>query len=366
MLPARNYIKAAARNVDSAANYAAKYLDDVDVADDVQAIYKVTDTIDAARDANNAATTIDDADTIHVFDDLPCVPNSFVAGTLVESIDGLVPIETLAEGDLVWAVDPETGAADWYPITWTTSHEDAELVTLTVTLLNADGEALGSTQEHTVVVTITATLEHPFWVEGWEPSGYWMDAGDLEAGDVLLSADGRRLRVQTAVRSSGPAMVYNFTVDALHTSTVTELRVVVHNTDLLDCVRADLEKILSKKKYHPDITQGKGLCSQCADDVAEALRKAGFDDDAIEIVRFETQPPLSGWDPGEYITIWEHDGKTHIRISETGYHEAVRVNGMHYIDAISYYKTGSIDPVDAATYNSYWTNPKVIKAVSTR
>ena len=219
--------KAAARNVDSAANYAARHVDDVGVADDVQAIYKVTDTIDAARDANTAATTIDDAHTIHVFDDLPCVPNSFVAGTLVESIDGVVPIETLTEGDLVWAVDPETGAAGWYPITWTTKHEDADLVTLSVTLLNADGEALSSTQERTVVVTITATLEHPFWVEGIG----WIDAGDLKTGDVLLSADGRRLVVQAAVRSSGPAMVYNFTVDALHTYTVTQLRVVVHNVD---------------------------------------------------------------------------------------------------------------------------------------
>ena len=156
-----------------------------------------------------------------------CLPNSFVAGTLVESIDGLVPIETLTEGDLVWAVDPETGNAGWYPITWTTSHEDADLVTLSVTLLGAVDEALSSTQEHTVMVTITATLEHPFWVEGIG----WIDAGDLEAGDVLLSADGRRLVVQAAVRSAGPAMVYNFTVDALHTYTVTELRVVVHNQD---------------------------------------------------------------------------------------------------------------------------------------
>ena len=219
--------KAAARNIDSAANYAAKHLDDVDIVDDVQDVYKVTNKLDDARDANQAATTIDDVDTIKKFDDLPCVPNSFVAGTLVESSDGLVPIETLAEGDLVWAVDPETGAAGWYPITWTTKHEDADLVTLSVTLLGTADEALSSTQEHTVVVTITATLEHPFWVE----DAGWIDAGNLQAGDTLLSADGRRLVVQAAVRSSGPAMVYNFTVDALHTYTITELRVVVHNTD---------------------------------------------------------------------------------------------------------------------------------------
>ena len=95
-------------------------------------------------------------------------------------------------------------------------------------------------------MTITATLEHPFWVEGWEPSGYWINAGDLRAGDVLLSADGRRLVVQATVRSAGPAMVYNFTVDALHTYTVTELRVVVHNTKKCLSIpefRAELEKV---------------------------------------------------------------------------------------------------------------------------
>ena len=115
-------------------------------------------------------------------------------------------------------VDPETGTAGWYPITWTTSDEDADLITLSVTLLGAADEALSTRTEHTVVVTIIATLEHPFWVEGIG----WIDAGDIDTGDVLLSADGRRLVVQAAVRSAGPAMVHNFTVAALHTYTVTK------------------------------------------------------------------------------------------------------------------------------------------------
>ena len=156
----------------------------------------------------------------------------------------------------MWAVDPETGAAGWYPITWTTKHEDADLVTLSVTPVGVDGEALSSTQEHTIVVTITATLEHPFWVEGWEPSGYWMNAGDLQAGDTLLSADGRRLVVQAAVRSSGPAMVYNFTVDALHTYTVTELRVVVHNVDCYIWEPSNIKNMTARhhvQKMHTNI-----------------------------------------------------------------------------------------------------------------
>ena len=191
-----------------------------------------------------------------------------------------------------------------------------------------------------------------------------MNAGDLQAGDTLLSADGRRLVVQAAVRSSGPAMVYNFTVDALHTYTITELRVVVHNLNF-DCVRGDLEDILSQKKYNANTDINiNGSCSECADEIATTLRTAGFDE--IEIVRFETIPPLEGWPRGDTITIIGNDGKTQIRVSTNYYHEAVRVNGTHYIDAITYYKTGTIDPVDAATYTSYWSNSKTIKEVSTR
>ena len=290
--------KAAARNVDSAANYAAKHLDDVDVADDVQAIYKVTDTIDDARDANKAATTIDDADTIHVFDDPPCVPNSFVAGTLVESSDGLVPIETLAEGDLVWAVALETGAAGWYPITWTTKHEDADLVTLSVTLLNADDETLSSTQERTIIVTITATLEHPFWVEG---SG-WMNAGDLQAGDTLLSADGRRLVVQAVVRSSGPAMVYNFTVDALHTYTITELRVVVHN---VNCIG----KTYGHHGTVVDRGVGKGVLPKdfTNEHAAKRLKQRGL-----------TEHDVRNWQPLDTAVLEQANGAKHLYVTADG------------------------------------------------
>ena len=286
--------KATARNIDSAANYAAKHLDDVDIVDDVQDVYKVTNKLDDARDANQAATTIDDVDTIKKFDDLPCVPNSFVAGTLVESSDGLVPIETLAEGDLVWAVDPETGAAGWYPITWTTSHEDTDLVTLSVTPLGVDGETLSSTQEHTIVVTITATLEHPFWVDG----AGWVDAGDLRAGDTLLSADGRRLVVQAAVRSAGPAMVYNFTVDALHTYTITELRVVVHNVD--DFCKFDEAIEAALKSGNPDI--------QLEGEIGALIR----DDPDLKLVRF--QDPV-----GPNASIGEIDVETpHYIVEVTG------------------------------------------------
>lgn len=152
----------------------------------------------------------------------PCPGNSFVAGTLVKTEHGLVAIETLREGDRVWAVDPETGAADYYPITWTTHHATDEVVTISVMLSSA---AAAETAKDPQVEVITATDAHPFWVEGRG----WTDAGDLHAGDTLLAADGRRLVVSDVERATRTIEVYNFTVDTLHTYTVTRWGVVVHN-----------------------------------------------------------------------------------------------------------------------------------------
>ena len=131
-----------------------------------------------------------------------------------------------------------------------------ELVTLCVTLLGTADEALSTRTERTIVVTITATLEHPFWVDAGNLLGNWVDAGDLQAGNILLSADGRRLVVQAAVRSSGPAMIYNFTVDALHTSTVTELRVVVQNVDCYIWEPSNIKNMTARhhvQKMHTNI-----------------------------------------------------------------------------------------------------------------
>ena len=210
----------------------------------------------------------------------------------------------------MWAVDPETGAAGWYPITWTTKHEDADLVTLSVTPVGVDGEALSSTQEHTIVVTITATLEHPFWVEGWEPSGYWMNAGDLQAGDTLLSADGRRLVVQAAVRSSGPAMVYNFTVDALHTYTVTKLRVVVHNV-------GNCNRTYEPNSKHGNVDRGKASQMDLDDTTAQKVLEAGMESES------EGSSKIFGIHNKKIYTFQEHTlGKYH------GYHSGPNARDM--------------------------------------
>ena len=68
---------------------------------------------------------------------------SFSAETLVSTSDGLKPISTLQEGELVLAFDEATGNVGYYPILATLAHLDQTLVTLTL-----DGERILTTPEH--------------------------------------------------------------------------------------------------------------------------------------------------------------------------------------------------------------------------
>ena len=60
-------------------------------------------------------------------------------------------IETLRVGDRVRAVDPETGEAGYYPITWTTHHTATAVIAITIVRADsavpagiADATTLGS------------------------------------------------------------------------------------------------------------------------------------------------------------------------------------------------------------------------------
>ncbi|MCA0350611.1 MAG: HINT domain-containing protein [Chloroflexi bacterium] len=147
-----------------------------------------------------------------------------MANTLVESSHGLVPIETLVVGGTVWAIDPQTHQAGYYPITWTTAHTATLIIDLTVQPLT---DTLGLAQEQ-----IQATDHHPFWVYGRG----WIDAGKLRVGDRLLGDAGYTITVVNVDVDVQPVMVYNFTVATLHTYTIGSAGILVHNTDCDEAV----------------------------------------------------------------------------------------------------------------------------------
>jgi hypothetical protein len=142
----------------------------------------------------------------------------FGAGTLVVTADGLLPIETLALGDLVL----------------TRSTEDQPLVARAVTAVHeTPGKPILEIwiQEHGAAPELfEVTPRHPFWVAG---EG-WVDSDQLAPGDELSTADGDAASVLSVASTARTETVYNLTIDEHHTYFVGTSETWVHNMDGCD------------------------------------------------------------------------------------------------------------------------------------
>ena len=134
----------------------------------------------------------------------------FVAGTLVLTETGQEPIETIAEGEYVYATDSETGESGYKQVVQTYVNETNELVHV-----KTDGDE------------IVCTREHPFYV----PVRGWTAACDLRAGDILVRSNGEYVVVEAIEHEllEYPITVYNFEVEDFHTYHVGSASVLVHN-----------------------------------------------------------------------------------------------------------------------------------------
>jgi hypothetical protein len=157
----------------------------------------------------------------------------FPAGTLVATQRGLRPIEEIRETDQVWAFDHWSNRWELRPVT-KAYHGPYQGVMVSVGVAES---------------TIEATAGHPFWVlegQGLEdrpqreglpqvPSGSvvpgrWVEAEDLQVGDILLLRNRGPQAVTQLVMRSTRQEVYNFTVEDLHCYAVGSGEVLVHNT----------------------------------------------------------------------------------------------------------------------------------------
>ena len=134
----------------------------------------------------------------------------FVAGTLIAAENGLIEIEHIQAGDLVWASDQETGETALKQVVRTFKNESEELVHLSI-----NGE------------DIVTTPGHPFYV----PVKGWTKAIQLRAGDILVTSNGEYVvleKVQHEILEA-PVFVYNFEVEDYHTYYVGTESVLVYN-----------------------------------------------------------------------------------------------------------------------------------------
>ena len=156
----------------------------------------------------------------------------FPAGTTVRTDSGPRAIESLMAGGIVWGCDPTTGKWGEHRVEGVVRAEyDGDFVTVTV----GKGK-------------VTATGNHPFWVYSGDriaerpdashvpakeaaatATGRWVNARDLRRGDLLLSATGEAVAVDSVTAENGKRAVYTLRVADVHTFAVGEPGLLVHN-----------------------------------------------------------------------------------------------------------------------------------------
>lgn len=128
----------------------------------------------------------------------------------MQTVDGVVNIEDIRVGDMVYSMDLTTGEKVVQPVTWV---QGERYIDATYTICAAGEE-------------IVATYEHPFYA-----NGEWVAAEKLSVGDELLTMSGNTVTIDNIVytKLDKPMRVYNFTVDGTHNYLVSAAGILVHN-----------------------------------------------------------------------------------------------------------------------------------------
>ena len=149
-----------------------------------------------------------------------CVLSCFPAGTLIQTENGLRPIEDIKIDDKVWSFNEKTKEISLKEVLQIMEKETDATIQITL-----DNEI------------VETTAEHPFYTEEG-----WKDAADLQAGDRIVSRSGNPIEIKEVSFQYNPKKVYNFEVSKWHTYFVGLLGLLVHNS-----VRPCFETLLSSK-----------------------------------------------------------------------------------------------------------------------
>lgn len=157
----------------------------------------------------------------------------FVAGTLVLSTAGFVPIESIVAGNMVQSFDPITQEVSAKEVEEAFVRESSELVHISV----------GNE-------TITTTPEHPFYTIQKE----FVKAIKLRAGDILCTVNGEYVVVEQIQHEilESPIKVYNFRVVDNHTYYVGDTCVGVHNAECVNNNSSTGESGKGNEKQYTD------------------------------------------------------------------------------------------------------------------
>lgn len=134
--------------------------------------------------------------------------NCFVEGTLITTDRGQVPIEDIKVGDKVLSKNESTGEVTYKNVTQLFQHETEQTIKI-----------------HINDEIIETTTEHRFWVK----DRGWVIAGDLKAGDILVTSKDGSIPISKVEVINNKKRVYNFEVEDFHTYFVSKYDIWVHN-----------------------------------------------------------------------------------------------------------------------------------------
>ena len=208
----------------------------------------------------------------------------FKEGTLVETEEGLKPIEEIREGDLVLAYDEQTGEQAYKPVVqlFRNTTEEWQYV-----YIEGEAEPIISTPGHKYYLPENHTRREDGRPE--EHASYaglserWVSACSLKKGDRVLLSDGKSGTVErtVCVKLAAPETTYNFEVADFHTYYVGNNGVLVHNTDCWNT---------QKKKYwknEANELKGKDITYKATKGNIELMQKGkapiGLDGKPVEL-----------------------------------------------------------------------------------
>ncbi len=148
---------------------------------------------------------------------------SFHGDTLVLTKAGYKPIKSLSvQDDYVWARDEHSGDMNWKSITAHYSNSYEETVSIGIlNLANGQIQTIVSNRIHPFFVSDSKTLPEDVDSNDSKPgihkTGQWIQAQNLQRGDLLLTDSGSTAEVITLEIKDEPLKAYNLTVDEYHT-----------------------------------------------------------------------------------------------------------------------------------------------------
>ena len=179
-----------------------------DVVDLAKSVGNTVDVVDAVTDSAKVVGQISDGTKAATN---ICESLCFIAGTLVATQNGSIPIENIKKGMLVYATDPLTSETALKRVVNLFVNEASTIVHIKI-----NGEI------------VSTTPSHPFWI----PQKGWTNAVLLRAGDRLQMLNGEYVIIEQIEHEilEEPIIVYNFEVEGFHTYHVSKLKVLVHNS----------------------------------------------------------------------------------------------------------------------------------------